>query len=198
MEKEELQALAKQLSCPKGDLGKEIGLRMNQSNFGMILSGIEAIQISENDRILELGPGNAAHVNDIFSLNENLKYIGLEISETMVLEACFNNQVLYGEEKVDFQLYDGENIPFENERFDKIFTVNTLYFWNNPHRLLSEIYRVLSKRGFFVLVYLDKETLDSYCEKAVQSYKEIYGKINTFYKKSCSMEIIRHMIDKIF
>lgn len=160
MEQEELKILAKQLSCPEGNMGKEVSLRMNISNAGMIKSGIEAMQIFDNDYVLELGHGNANHLNEIFSLKENIRYAGLEISETMSLEACFRNQVLYAEEWVDFQLYNGEDIPFEDKIFTKILSVNTLYFWKEPQRLFNEIFRVLEDNGIFVLVFLTKETLE--------------------------------------
>ncbi|MNK72756.1 hypothetical protein D3C87_922400 [compost metagenome] len=56
-----------------------------------------------------------------------------------------------------FHLYDGNKIPFEKESFDKIMTVNTIYFWQNPIEFLDEIYRVLKNNGSFVLTFAKKD-----------------------------------------
>ena len=38
MEENKLKELALQLSCPSGELGIEVGTKMNESNFDMTLS----------------------------------------------------------------------------------------------------------------------------------------------------------------
>ena len=58
-------------------------------------------------------------------------------------------------------VYDGQNIPFGEQSFDKIFTVNTLYFWKEPNTFLEEIYRVLRNNGTFVLTFGHKDFMSN-------------------------------------
>jgi hypothetical protein len=71
---------------------------------------------------------------------ENLKYYGLEMSELMFQGARQINRNFVSQKQAFFSLYDGNVIPFGNAAFDKIFTVNTIYFWQGPEKLLLEIY----------------------------------------------------------
>ncbi len=59
---------------------------------------------------------------------KNIHFTGLETSTLMYEEACRINHQLTGNNQIDFKLYDGMNIPFPDNSFNKVFTVNTLYF----------------------------------------------------------------------
>ena len=154
--KEELQELENQLSCPTGNKGIETATLMNDTNIGMTKSSIDALQLVNNDVVLELGHGNCGHLNYLLEKAEKLSYTGLEISETMKLEA--EKQILGKEfsSEVSFKLYDGKKIPIEDKSIHKIFTVNTLYFWKNPIEFLKEISRVLSENGVCIVTFAQK------------------------------------------
>lgn len=158
MEKEELKILAQNLANPQGDKGIEIGEMMNATNIGMTLESIRTLLIEDNEHILEIGHGNAGHLKNILKLAANLKYTGIDVSETMYNEARKLNQEFNSQ--ADFILYEGTKLPFENEVFDKIFTVNTVYFWENPVDFLNEIYRVLKDDGTFVLTFGQREFME--------------------------------------
>ena len=155
MTEQELKILAKNLANPEGEIGKEVAKMMNETNISMTKETIKALLLSDNETVLELGHGNAGHLSYLLDFAENINYTGLEISETMKTEAENINQKYLSHAK--FQLYDGKNIPFENESFDKIMTVNTIYFWENPVDFLNEIYRVLKEHGSFVLTFAKKD-----------------------------------------
>ena len=82
----ELQQLAAQLSNPKGEKGIQVAEMMNFTNSGLISKAIELLNITNENRILEIGPGNGSHVGSIIK-NENTVYYGIDISETMIAEA---------------------------------------------------------------------------------------------------------------
>jgi len=72
-------------------------------------------------------------------------------------EAKRINAAVLTKNNITFQVYDGEISPFKNNTFDKIFTVNTLYFWQQPIKMLNEIYRILKIDGVFALTFAQKE-----------------------------------------
>lgn len=151
MEKEDLKILAQNLANPQGKKGIEIGEMMNATNIGMTMESIQTLLIEDNESILEIGHGNADHVKSILNKAANIQYTGIDISETMHQEAIRRNAAF--EDQADFVLYEGEKLPFEDKTFDKIFTVNTVYFWEHPVEYLNEIYRVLKDKGTFVLTF---------------------------------------------
>ncbi|WEK70079.1 MAG: class I SAM-dependent methyltransferase [Candidatus Chryseobacterium colombiense] len=151
MEKKDLKILARHLANPQGEKGIEIGEMMNATNIGMTLESIKTLLVEDNENILEIGHGNAAHVKSILNKARNIKYTGIDISETMHHEAKRLNEEY--KNQTDFVLYEGEKLPFEDRTFDKIFTVNTVYFWEQPVEYLNEIYRVLKDNGTFVLTF---------------------------------------------
>lgn len=158
MDQEKLKILAQNLAHPEGEKGIEIGEMMNATNIGMTLESIKAMLIEDNEHILEIGHGNAGHVKSILNRAQNIRYTGIDISGTMHNEAKRMNELF--RDQTDFVLYDGEKLPFEDKTFDKIFTVNTVYFWKQPVDYLNEIYRVLKKTGTFVLTFGQRDFME--------------------------------------
>jgi len=157
MKQQELQAIASQLKNPTGEKGIEMANMMNETNINMTRHSIQNLNISKENKILELGHGNARHVEFLLEQAENLKYYGLEMSELMFQEARQINRNFVSQKQALFSLYDGNKIPFEEDSFDKIFTVNTIYFWQEPEKLLLEIYRVLRPNGNFCLTFAEED-----------------------------------------
>ncbi|RZL36800.1 MAG: class I SAM-dependent methyltransferase [Pedobacter sp.] len=153
---EQLKALAQQLGKPNGEHGINVANMMHDSNLGMTKSTYKALNLSNDDQILEFGHGNGKHIGEILSSAENITYTGLEISELMKSEA--ESQKL---EKCFFELYDGTKIPFQEDSFSKAFTVNTIYFWEKPLELLKDIYRVLKTDGLFCIGFAHKEFMQT-------------------------------------
>lgn len=156
MKQEELQAIASQLKHPKGEKGIEMANMMNETNINMTRHSIQNLHIASGNTILELGHGNAGHLEFIFEQAENLKYYGLEMSELMFQEARQINRNYVSQKQAFFSIYDGNTIPFQEASFDKIFTVNTLYFWQEPEKLLLEIYRVLKPKGILCITFAEE------------------------------------------
>ncbi|WP_418513002.1 class I SAM-dependent methyltransferase [Corallibacter sp.] len=151
--KNDLQQLSQQLRCPSGNEGVQVAETMSQTNIGMILSGILYLKLRKNDVVLELGHGDGSHVKKMHVFAKDIIYHGLDISPLMVETAQKNNSQL---DNTAFGIYNGEKITYDDNSFNKILTVNTLYFFNNPQKLFSEIYRVLKPLGVCVVVFADK------------------------------------------
>jgi SAM-dependent methyltransferase len=154
---DELKGIEQQLSNPEGEFGIEIAKNMNESNIQMTIDSIKSLNLLESDILLEIGHGNCGHLKKIYNETNDIQYFGLEISETMKYEAERINQKLMQSNRINFSLYDGIKIPFPDGYFDKIFTVNTIYFWVKPLDFLSEIYRVLKINGILILTFAQKD-----------------------------------------
>ncbi len=157
MDKEGIKQLAEQLRKPSGEKGKEVAEMMNETNISMTIQSIQNLNLKKEDWVMEIGYGNAGHLKFLFEFADQIKYSGYDISELMQSEAIRLNQDFMKNHWAEFKLYDGQNFPEDDGKFDKIFTVNTLYFWENPNKMLSEIYRILKPGGVFCLTFVEKD-----------------------------------------
>lgn len=153
----EFAELEKQLRCPAGKAGLEVAHMMNESNLGMTLNTIDALDLRDLHNLLEIGHGNCGHLETLLSKAHKLEYVGLDISETMFEEAQRINRDLINKGKISFKLYDGTRIPFDDGTFDRVMTVNTIYFWTDPDEFIREIARILKPGGLCVITYGQKE-----------------------------------------
>lgn len=151
------EELSKQLSCPCGAEARQIGENMFQSNCNMIFETINALDIRPNTKIFEIGFGNGMHLPYLFEKESTLIYEGLEISEAMVEEANLNNTTFVQSDKATFrQITDADTLSVPDDSYDYCFSVNTLYFWNNPQKYFDEIYHSLRSGGKIAIGFIAK------------------------------------------
>ena len=162
MDDQELKEIARQLRKPEGDFGIEIGIAMNKSNLLMNRFVIETMDLAENDNILEIGMGNGCFVKDIVAAGNKIQYTGADFSQLMVNECMKLNSNLIEKMRASFVLADASNLPFKDNSFNKIFTVNTIYFWDDPKAILKELRRVLTPDGYLYIVYRSKASMSKF------------------------------------
>lgn len=160
LDEQQLQQIAAQLGRPEGVDGILTAERMAHTNNNMTKSTIAALGLIAGDVVLEIGPGNGTHVKDLMRVASSVSYYGVDISETMVVEASKINEADVRTGKVSFELTDADQLNFKADFFDKIFTVNTLYFWEDPVAYASEIRRVLKPDGLFCLAIATREFME--------------------------------------
>ncbi|WP_077401459.1 class I SAM-dependent methyltransferase [Cellulophaga omnivescoria] len=157
------EKVSKQLANPSGQFGIDIALGMNTMNEFISKTTYELLKINDNNAVLEIGIGNGKFIKDILDNTSRVSYTGIDISETMITEAKRINSSLFETGYVDIFVADIEKIPVWDETFDKICTVNTIYFWKNPIKALEEVYRVLKKKGILIVSFrpfISGQTLD--------------------------------------
>lgn len=151
MDENTLKLVARQLRKPEGEMGKKVGERMNTGNELMNLNAIEKLHPQPGDSILEIGMGNGFYVKNILAVHQSINYSGCDISELMVEESRKLNQSYMDKGRARFELTSGNLIPYPDQYFNKVFTVNTIYFWENEAAQLSEIRRVLKPGGKLII-----------------------------------------------
>jgi len=162
MTEEEFKKMAQQLRKPEGEDGLKVGKTMNAGNLQMNMQSIKELNATTNEHILEIGMGNGFFVKDIIGSDESIKYTGCDFSPAMIEEASNINKEFINRGQVEFNLANAEELPFKNETFDKVLTVNTLYFWDNITGVFNEIKRVLKPKGELVITIRPKDEMDNY------------------------------------
>jgi ubiquinone/menaquinone biosynthesis C-methylase UbiE len=90
-------------------------------------------------KMLDVGCGNSPFE---FLVNQNqCEYVGIDIA---------------GADNFDYQnskivVFDGENIPFENESFENIICTEVIEHIPNPEKIISEMHRVLKPNGLAII-----------------------------------------------
>lgn len=156
MNDEELKEYGRQLAHPSGEAGLQIAEMLNETNIGMTTAATDALHMSDGNLLLELGHGNCGHLDMVLARAKDIQYFGLEVSEDMYQEAGRRNASTVKTGAANFFLYDGEVLPFEHELFDRVMTVNTIYFWSDAAAMCRELARVLKPGGLLAIAFGEK------------------------------------------
>ncbi|MES2554511.1 MAG: class I SAM-dependent methyltransferase [Bacteroidota bacterium] len=161
MDEQQSREMAAQLRQPKGDDGIKTGEWMSEGNKTIIQDTLKVLDAKAGDRILEIGMGNGHFVSEIVSKDQSISYSGCDFSEVMVNESRKNNQQWIDNQQAEFMLTDGTSLPFDDQTFTKIFTVNTLYFWEDRQAVLAEFKRVLKPDGVLIIGIRPKRLMEN-------------------------------------
>jgi ubiquinone/menaquinone biosynthesis C-methylase UbiE len=162
MDETSYQQLAAQLRHPAGEAGIQTGEWMNRGNTQINLDTIAILNATAGDNILEIGMGNGFFVQHILQKDDNIQYTGADFSDVMVKEAERINAAWIDKGSAKFVMSDVAALPFVNAIFNKIFTINTIYFWDDTVTILSEIKRVLQPAGKLIVTLRPKRQMKNY------------------------------------
>src|SRR5512139_3959801 len=150
--------IAQQLAHPNGFMGAVIRFLMNRHNARMNNFTLRQLELEPTDHVLEIGFGGGPTLPSL--LDASAFVTGLDRSHDVITWAKrrFSQQIDLG--RADFYQGEVEALPFHASTFDKVCTVNTVYFWNSLEAGFAEIYRVLKPRGRIAVGFLPKERMD--------------------------------------
>jgi ubiquinone/menaquinone biosynthesis C-methylase UbiE len=109
---------------------------------------IEKLNISSDDKILEIGCGTGNTARFIHSLT-SANIVGIDIDDAMIVKA--KKTTSKNQQKLKFMIGSGDNIPFDDNSFDVIISEGTTFFMETK-KALKEYYRVLKPTGRIGLV----------------------------------------------
>jgi ubiquinone/menaquinone biosynthesis C-methylase UbiE len=145
---------------PTGIIGRYVMTRIfNKGNADLNSFVKEVLDIKKTDRILEIGFGSGKLINEMAEINTEGVVEGVDFSAAMLKVARKVNKrhVLNG--KVILQRGECGSLPFDNESFDKLCAVNILYFWKEPGKYFTEMFRVLKPEGKIVIGFRDERQM---------------------------------------
>ena len=107
--------------------------------------------------MLDIGCGGGATLQRLLKRSKDVKVYGIDISEESVAKAKkVNAEVL--DKQVFVTQGSAEKLPYEDEKFDLVTAVETVYFWPHLPDCLKEVRRVLKQGGKFAILV---EVVDS-------------------------------------
>ncbi|MCL4101269.1 class I SAM-dependent methyltransferase [Fibrobacter sp. HC4] len=164
--------IGSQFGNPRGVVGAICCVIMNVINRAMYKNTVALVDVKSDDKILDIGFGNGCLLQRLYGKFKCDLY-GIDISEDMVNAAMERNKVAADDGKLHLQIGDCCDLPFDEGIFAAVTSINTIYFWNDTAKGLSEIRHVLKPGGIFYNVVYTKEWLDklSYTKKRFKKFE---------------------------
>jgi ubiquinone/menaquinone biosynthesis C-methylase UbiE len=148
---------SRQARKPTGIFGRFYMSRVfEKGNAGLNALVYENLSVKESDHILEIGFGTGTQIKKIAGQLKKGLIEGVDFSKTMVSIAQKKNKKFISTGKVKIHSGDFNEMRFRDNSFDTVFTVNTIYFWQNPEITIAKIYRILKPGGIVVIGFHDR------------------------------------------
>ncbi len=119
------------------------------------------IGIKDGDRALEIGCGTGQLIRETARQLRKGMVSGIDFSPPMVEVALKKNRSHINSGRVEIISGDFDKAEFDENSFDIIFTVNTIYFWQAPEATVSKIYALLKPGGKLVIGFHDRKEMES-------------------------------------
>lgn len=160
-------------NCPTGQAGKAMLTRMNESHGPLTQWGLSQLDFGRKDHVLDIGCGGGACLARLSKLVQSGTFVGIDYAKTSVEATKQFNQSLIEEGKLQVYEASVSEMPFDDETFDKIVTVESYYFWPDFESDMQEVFRVLKNGGHFLLIaeIYNQADLSNEVRENIQKYK---------------------------
>jgi ubiquinone/menaquinone biosynthesis C-methylase UbiE len=136
------------------------GGKMERHHLDITGKTIRLMDLRPGERVLDLGCGAGWATRLLARLVADGpegfgQAVGLDISDEMIREARAASKDF---ENVLYVWGSAQQIPWEENFFDKVLSVESFYYYPDQERVLAELFRVMAPRGrMFVLINLYKD-----------------------------------------
>lgn len=156
---------------PTGEAGAEMLLRMNESHFAVTGWALGFWELKESDTVLDVGCGGGATLKRLSERITSGRLFGVDYSPVSVELSKKTNAADISSGKMTIAEGSVSTLPFPENSFDKIVTVESFYFWEDPPGDLKEVLRVLKPGGDFLLA-ADIYGKDGLSERALENIRQ--------------------------
>lgn len=137
---------------PEGEVGAQMLARMNDSHGPLTRWALSHLAFKADDRVLDVGCGGGACLQCMAEQVTGGHLTGVDYSDVSVAKATAYNQEAVDAGRMDIVAGSVSALPFEDDHFDKIVTIESYYFWPALETDVREVRRVLKPDGHFLLV----------------------------------------------
>lgn len=144
--------------------------------------------------VLELGCGAGEHTAFMAKLREDIHLIAIDISPKSVLET---RERIKTDKKVKckmtFLVADAETLPFKDRSIDSVMAVMFYHHVANPQKSVMEIKRIMSSRGFALIVDMISNNPLNTLPRKIFPYFPTYIKkrlSNDYLLKNCDIPLV--------
>ncbi len=155
-----------QCARPEGFLGRLMLQFMNFGHAPLTNWGISLLTFQDNWTMLDIGCGGGATLKRLLKRSKGAKVYGIDISEESIEKAKRINA-----RELDTHVFltqgSAAKLPYDDQMFDLVTAVETVYFWPDLPSCLQEVKRVL-KPGCSFAILVEVVDKDSVWTKVVE------------------------------
>lgn len=140
-----------QYKTPTGLIGAYIGEKMISQHKPETFWTIGLLDLQPGENILELGCGAGYAMKLILEKNTAGKVVGLDLSPAVIRSAAIRNKKALQDEKAFLVQGDVKSLAFQEEHFEKVFSIHTIYFWDELAATVRGIFSVLKPGGSCII-----------------------------------------------
>lgn len=152
--------ISSQFKNPRGIGGVVISIIQNVVNKAMYKKAVSLVNLQSNENILDIGYGNGHLLEMIYKKNPVNLY-GIDISNDAKDMATKRNKKADVVGQLHLNVGDCCDLPYGDDMFDAVTSINTVYFWRDTVKGLSEIRRTLKKEKSFYNIVFTKAYLNT-------------------------------------
>jgi arsenite methyltransferase len=136
------------------------GPKMEQHHLDITEKTLRLMDLRPGERILDLGCGSGWATRLLARMvgegPEGFgQVVGVDVSDEMIRVARADSKDF---ENVMFVWGSATQIPWEENFFDKVLSIESFYYWPDQERGLAELFRVMAPKGrLFILINLYKD-----------------------------------------
>jgi SAM-dependent methyltransferase len=153
--------IARQLAHPSGWIGRWITAPwLNRANGVMNRLTLDGLDVRAGSRVLEVGFGGGDLLAWILSAGAIVAGVDRSADMVGLAQRRFRRELAEG--RLELHTGDVGALPFPAGAFDRLCTVNTIYFWSDPAAALAECRRVMAPGGRMVVGFDDRRALEAW------------------------------------
>jgi ubiquinone/menaquinone biosynthesis C-methylase UbiE len=135
------------------------GEEMERHHISITEQTLAMMGLRPGQRVLDLGCGAgwaSRLIAQVVGGGERAgQVVGLDVSDEMIRRARANSTTY---DNIMFIVGSAEQVPWEENFFDKVLSVESFYYYGDQDRALSELFRVLAPKGeLYILINLYKD-----------------------------------------
>ncbi len=140
------------------------GPKMENHHLDITEKTLRLMELRPGERVLDLGCGSGWATRLLARMvgegPEGFgQVVGVDVSDEMIRQARESSKDF---ENVLYAWGSAQQIPWEENYFDKVLSVESFYYYDDQDRALNELFRVMAPRGrLFILINLYKDNVYS-------------------------------------